>query len=191
MLRLMPGNPALPWLAPHKLGRNITTVAKPVRMRAAILLPQQRQGDALAPQLPVDGRPIRPRTSARRHRGRSRRKQKALQRPIVEIVGRAPAQPRCVGALEVGVHRPVAERHRTRDHALAHPALELQTQNIADLPRRQSLRWHGPLAVGRGPLGRWDCRRTRLPGSSTGCSRSRGPSAHDRLESALTMPWNT
>ena len=49
------------------------TVAKPVRMRGAILLPQQRQGDALATHFLVDGRPIRRRTSARRLRGRGRR----------------------------------------------------------------------------------------------------------------------
>ena len=165
------------------------TVAEPVRMSGAILLPQERQGDALAPHLLVERRPFRSRTSARRIRGRSRREQKALQRRVVEPVRQGPAQARHAGALEIRVHRPVAERHGAPDHALAQPALELQTQDIADLPHRQSLGWHGPLAVGRGPIGRWDCRRTRPPGSSTGCSRSRGMTAHDRVELVLMIAW--
>src|SRR5271169_1125200 len=66
------------------------TVAKPVRMRGAIFLPQQRQGDALAPHVLVDGHPTRPGTCARRLRRRSRREQKTLQRPVVEIDGQGP-----------------------------------------------------------------------------------------------------
>ena len=135
-------------------------------------------------------RPIRSRASARRLRG-SRRpgNRRRSSAPSSRSVGQGPAQPRHAGALQIGVHRPIAEPHRPRDHALAQPALELQTQNIADPAHRQSLGWHGPLAVGRGPIGRWDCRRTRLPGSSTGCSRSRGMAAHDRVESVLMIAW--
>src|SRR5271169_6193622 len=158
-------------------------------MRGAIFLPQQRQGDALASHFLVDVHPTRPGTCARRLRRRSRREQKALQRPVVEIDGQGPPQARHAGALEIGVHRAVAERHRTRDHALAQPPLELQTQDIADFPHRQSLGWHGPLPAERGPIGPGDCRRTPLPGSSRGCSRSRGIRAQDRVETLLRIAW--
>ena len=69
------------------------TVAEPVRMSGAIFLPQERQGDALAPHLLVERRPFRSRTSARRIRGRSRREQKALQRRVVEPVRQGQPKP--------------------------------------------------------------------------------------------------
>jgi hypothetical protein len=49
----------------------------------------------------------------------------------------------------------------------------------------------------RGPIGRLDCRRTRLPNRPhrmltipwKSCSRSRGLGAHDPVETALTIRW--
>ena len=46
-----------------------------------------------------------------------------------------------------------------------------------------------PSLLNEGPIGRGDCRRTRLPGSSTGCSRSRGIRAQDRVETLLRIAW--
>ena len=93
----------------------------------ALASPPEARVTPLAAHFLVDVRPIRPGTCARRPRRRSRREQKTLQRPIVEIDGQGPPQARHAGVLEIGVHLAVAERHRTRDHALAQPALELQT----------------------------------------------------------------
>src|SRR5271163_4776022 len=46
-----------------------------------------------------------------------------------------------------------------------------------------------PSLLNEGAIGRGDCRRTPLPGSSTGCSRSRGIRAQDRVESLLRIAW--
>ena len=150
-------------------------VTEPVRMCGAVFLPQERHSYALAAHLLVDERPVGLRTSASGLGGRRRREQQALQRPVVQAGRQGPVQARQTSPLEIRVNRPIAEQQGTPDLALAQPASEPQTQNIADFPHRQSLCWHGPLAVERGPIGRWNCRRTLLPRPSTGL---------------LMIPWN-
>src|ERR1700749_3140165 len=46
-----------------------------------------------------------------------------------------------------------------------------------------------PSLLNEGAIGRGDWRRTHLPVSSTGCSRSRGIRAQDRVESLLRIAW--
>ncbi len=111
---------------------------EPVRMCGAVFLPQERHGHALAAHLLVDERPIGLRTSARGLGGRRRREQQTLQRPVVQVGRLGPVLARQTSPLEIRVNRPIAEQQGTPDLALAQPASEPQTQNIADFPHRQS-----------------------------------------------------
>ena len=78
-------------------------VLNPVRMLGLVLLPQQRQGDPLAPQLGVNVRPIRHRApSRRRHTGAG--EQPRFERPLVHPFGQRPAQPRHLGTADVIAH---------------------------------------------------------------------------------------
>jgi hypothetical protein len=111
-----------------------------------------------------------------------RRKQKPLQRRIVQAVRQWPGKPCKPSALKIAVHSSNAQRQRPRDGPLAQAPFKLHTQNVADLPHRQSLGWHGHLVA--------ETRPHRPFGLSANAPTEPTPQdAHDPVEIALTIPW--
>ena len=129
-------------------------VAVPAGVLLPVLQPQQLQGHALAPQLPVHIRPVRQRPG--RPRRRSGRIQQSLQPVIVQVRRQRPAH--------IGEHRTAhvvrnggqRDSGRRADLAPAQALAEGQPQDFTDIS-------HGDAGSGhrRGLLGRRKCPRER------------------------------
>ncbi len=143
-----------------------TGVAIAVRIALDVLIPEDRQRDVLALQLPMSARPVGldlpPVTLLRPGIG----EQPGFERGIGQLLGQRPAQ---AGSLEATDRRP----HRRRGHSDPTSDLtgryatnELQPKNFAHLAHGRSLCWHpvppldsqrsGPESASRGtpPPGR-------------------------------------
>ena len=107
-------------------------VLNPIGMLGLVLLPQQRQGDPLAPQLGVNVRPIRHRT-LRRRRHTGAREQPRFERPLIHPLGQWPTQPRHLGAAQVIAHRRRRDSKGAGDGPNRQPGLEEQPQGGVNL----------------------------------------------------------
>src|SRR5213593_2446574 len=119
-----------------------TGVAIAVRIALDVLIPEDRQRDVLALQLPMSARPVGldlpPVTLLRPGIG----EQPGFERGIGQLLGQRPAQ---AGSLEATDRRP----HRRRGHSDPTSDLtgryatnELQPKNFAHLAHGRSLCWH-------------------------------------------------
>ena len=121
MLRLMPGNPALPWLAPHKLGRNITAVAIALGLDLSVFLPENHHRDAGALQFARQGRPVRldPPPLAGRNPGAP--KELEFQSLLGDVVAQRPRQPCRRRPFQIVLDRAARHAQTPPDLAGAHP----------------------------------------------------------------------
>ncbi len=130
-------------LAHHQVelpGPGPVLLAEPAVLQALgvallVLLPEQRQRHALAPQLPVDLAPVRqrPLRAARRRR----RKQPTLQSGVLDRLGYGPTQPRHLGAAQVLAHRRRRRPQAAGDGSDAQRGGEVQPQHISNLAHGQ------------------------------------------------------
>jgi len=112
-----------------------------VGMLRLVLLPEQRQGDALARQLLMHGRPIR--DAPRRVLGRcDDRGQLSFQTGLVQVVGQRPRETHRLRPIHGLRHR--APRHPTTGGHLsvAQPAGPFESKHVFDLAHGHSFRWH-------------------------------------------------
>ena len=131
-------------------------VLHPLGMNRLVLLPQQREGDPLAAQLPVHRAPLRGREPARALR--RQRIQPPQQPRIVERLRQRPAQPLGLRPDEVLPHRRRRRPQTARNRPNAQSCVVVQTQDLSNLTHRQPpLRHRDPL-----PKGREDHTRGRL-----------------------------
>jgi hypothetical protein len=108
----------------------VAAIPVSVRVRAAMLLPQQRQRHARPAQLAVDRRPVRLRSQILRCE--RRRVQKPLQRLIAQILGQRPAQAGPACPPNAVARRRCADRKAGRDLAFGHAA-GMKPQHVAYL----------------------------------------------------------
>ena len=130
-------------------------VLQPLRMGRLVLLPQQRERHALAPQLLVDVAPGRKRT--RRAARRRRREQPSLQRRVVDGLRDRPAQAGDLGATHVVFDRRRRHAQAAGDRAAAQRGGEAQPQDVSNLA-------HGQPPVRQRPPPRKARRVARLAG---------------------------
>ena len=131
-------------LAPVAVPLAEPTVGVALGVLGAILLPEQSQRHTAPLQLRMNVRPVR--LGARRARRRSRRrKQPPLQLGIFDLVRDRPAETRHGSPAHVLADRRLADPRRRANKPPAHPQRVRQTQRLAYLPHRHSLRRHRSL----------------------------------------------
>ena len=108
-------------------------VLEPLGVGGFVLLPEQKQGDALALELAVHPRPVRHRACGT-GQIRGRRIQGPLQGRVIERGGPADARP--AGALQAIPHRALADADAARNGALAVTG-GTQPQHFSDLSHGQ------------------------------------------------------
>ena len=110
-------------------------IAVAVRVLAAILVPEQREGDPRPLQFAVDRRPVRLGELAPLRR-RRRREEQPLQRRLVQPLGQRPGQARHFGTTQIFRHGAAANPDAGPDLS-AGTASCVEPQYILDLPHRQ------------------------------------------------------
>ena len=117
-------------------------LAVPVRtlpVRLLVVLPQQLQGDALAPQLLVDQRIVRLRVALRRCRLAV---QQRLEAGLIELRRQRPRQALLQRSLHGIGHRALGHPHRRRDLLVTESGLKFEAQNFPDLAHGTPFGWH-------------------------------------------------
>src|SRR5205823_1173915 len=135
-------------------------VAVALRIARDVLVPEDRQRDVLALQLPMDARPIGldlPTVTLLRA-GIS--EQPGLERRIGHLLGQRPAQAGGVEALDRRPHRRRSHANSTGNLTDRYATNELQPKNFAHLAHGRSLCWH--------PLPPLDSQRSGPESASTG-----------------------
>jgi hypothetical protein len=140
-------------------------VLEPVGVPLLVLVMQQLQGDALAPQLQVEVLPVGHRTGRARRRHRPLEKQ-IFEGPVVHLCGQRPAEPRCSGPPQVALDGNPRHAQRRRDLPRAVAFAEAQPQNFTNLAHGESRTWHRRL------LGRWLGSKESCRASATSRRRS-------------------
>jgi hypothetical protein len=140
----------------------------PLRGGALVFLPQQGQGDALAPQFLVDVRPQGDRAIRYGDDGRLG-EQKAFQLSGIEAGRKRPGQPRRGKPAKVLPYGAAGYRTAAGNLAVRKPADELESKDFLNLAHGQSLRRH-PLPPP------W------LLGKSAGYSDNRCPASYRTAE---------
>ena len=106
-------------------------VLKPLGVDGLVLVPQQREGDALAPALSVHAGPVRNRAFvSSRHRGGG--EQPPFERALVELFGQRPGQPGGLGSVNVLTHCGGRGLDGARDGPDRQSSLEEQPQYAMD-----------------------------------------------------------
>src|SRR6266481_1999170 len=116
-------------------------IAIPVRPLLDILVPQDRQGDVLAPQLAVDARPIRLGMAAMALLGSGILVQLRFQLAVVDGVRQRPVETGGFEARDRLAHRRRRQPRAPSDLVLGNPA-EPQTQNLAHAAHGNPPCWH-------------------------------------------------
>ena len=121
------------------------------RMRGEILLPQQLQGDALAPQLAVDTQHVRQHPLTARLARRRRREQGGRQRSLVHGHQRRPIQPGHTRRRDVLADHALGQLQSAGDLLVGQTGLKLEAQTFFDVSHGYSRRRHpSSPEIGRG-----------------------------------------
>lgn len=141
----------LPQTAIQGLGPGPVEITKPtvliaVRRLGAVLLPQQREGDALACELAMDGGPVRqgpvPLRLVRPGRIEAR-----VQLRVGQSLGQGPRHPGRPRTTQRLGHRTARHPATGGNLPVGEPTGPVESQNVLDLLHGHSLRWHRHLLV--------------------------------------------
>src|SRR6185437_2181896 len=117
-------------------------VAVAVRVALDVLIPQDRQRDVLALELPMDARPVGLDVTAVTLLGAGPGEQLGLERGIGHLLGQRPVQASSLEALDRCPNRRRRHANPTSDLTSGYATNKLQPQNFAHLAHRRSLCWH-------------------------------------------------